>query len=383
MATQETIQRSNFAQRDRFKRVGQRDFVPSTVKKAARFLSEEVNTAIITPKNKPSEGTHTDIQEAIDHVNDLGGGVVLFRTGTFISEKDIILYSNIELVGSGNSISIIDFNGTNSRIIAAGISGNTLSNITIRDITIKSRRATANSTGAIDFNWVDRSTINNVNFTDNLPSGSETSIADMFINNADDLDVINNNSTSSHTLIHYESGTRGVISTNRVISCASFGIHLGSPARILVTSNIIRFPADTAINVGDVITIGTISNNIITEAAKSGMVVAFEDGSIVGNNIASTGASGSFDGINTSSGATLIINSNSLGNFDRDGIRIEAFVDDTVVVGNVSVANEGYGVNITASTCDNTIVVGNNCTGNTTGGINDSGTSSTIANNEV
>lgn len=56
------------------------------------------------------DGDTTDIQTAIDSLNNLGtGGVILIRPGTYLPEAPITLYSNISLVGVDPVNTIVDF----------------------------------------------------------------------------------------------------------------------------------------------------------------------------------------------------------------------------------------------------------------------------------
>ena len=49
-----------------------------------------------------------DIQAAIDEVHNAGGGVVFLRAGTHYPTSDIVLYSNVTIVGAGLYATIID-----------------------------------------------------------------------------------------------------------------------------------------------------------------------------------------------------------------------------------------------------------------------------------
>lgn len=75
------------------------------------------------------------------------------------------------------------------------------------------------------------------------------------------------------------------------------------------------------------------------------------------------------------------IYSGSLEDNTSDGISLTATSDNNIVNGVVATGNGGYGVDIAAATCDKNIVTSNQLGGNTTGGLNDSGTSTTAANN--
>lgn len=55
------------------------------------------------------DGDYTDIQTAIDSLNDAGeGGIILVRPGTYYPEAPIVLYDNITLIGVDPTNSIVD-----------------------------------------------------------------------------------------------------------------------------------------------------------------------------------------------------------------------------------------------------------------------------------
>lgn len=63
---------------------------------------------------------YTDIQEAINYVNGLGGGAILIRPGTYTLTDDLTLYSDILLEGSKASECILDFDDNSKKIQATG-----------------------------------------------------------------------------------------------------------------------------------------------------------------------------------------------------------------------------------------------------------------------
>ena len=63
---------------------------------------------------------YTDIQDAINYVNGLGGGKILILNGTYVSSANLVLYSNIVLQGESPSGVILEFNAINKGINAQG-----------------------------------------------------------------------------------------------------------------------------------------------------------------------------------------------------------------------------------------------------------------------
>ena len=61
-------------------------------------------------------GTHLDIQSAIDDVNESGGGAIKINNGTYVLTDDIIVPSNISLIGEDKYNPIIDCNSSSHKI---------------------------------------------------------------------------------------------------------------------------------------------------------------------------------------------------------------------------------------------------------------------------
>jgi len=75
-------------------------------------------TAIVS-KNK-KQGSFDNIQAAINYVKDLGGGSIFVKNGTYTLTADILMKSNVELVGEDNVSTIIDCNNTVYKIYFNG-----------------------------------------------------------------------------------------------------------------------------------------------------------------------------------------------------------------------------------------------------------------------
>jgi hypothetical protein len=82
-------------------------YLRGSVRNPHLFGTARYATAIVGT----SKGTgidFTDIQEAVDHVEDLNGGIVYLRPGSYVLDKQIILPSKISLIGSGPGSTTID-----------------------------------------------------------------------------------------------------------------------------------------------------------------------------------------------------------------------------------------------------------------------------------
>lgn len=84
-----------------------------------------------------------DIQAAIDAVAREGGGTVQLFPGTYRPKTKIEMASSVKLVGSGNGVTFLDFEGTIYNLSAHGLSSDFLKNWSIQDIQVKSSAATA------------------------------------------------------------------------------------------------------------------------------------------------------------------------------------------------------------------------------------------------
>lgn len=101
------------------------------------------------------------IQDAIDFLNQYGGGEVRLDVGTFTLSSDITLYSGIALVGSGRDSTILDFGGGAVGVKVIGTSGARKKNVRIKDLTIQNSNATA----TIDTQYTDFWQYENVRIT--------------------------------------------------------------------------------------------------------------------------------------------------------------------------------------------------------------------------
>lgn len=84
-----------------------------------------------------------EIQAAIDAVNAAGGGTVFIRKGTYNTAAEILMKSNVELVGESKAQTIIKGAVTDHNLIKTTISGTTktvYSNIAIKNLALESRQ---------------------------------------------------------------------------------------------------------------------------------------------------------------------------------------------------------------------------------------------------
>lgn len=84
---------------------------------AGSFVSGSDNGVTVGPEIGVNGADFTDIQEAINFINDLGGGRVFIQAGIYDVLDTIVLYDNIELVGAGPGLTILDFSSVPNKNI--------------------------------------------------------------------------------------------------------------------------------------------------------------------------------------------------------------------------------------------------------------------------
>lgn len=107
--------------------------------------------------------TNGSIQNAINILNNAGGGTVQLQSGTYTLTSDLILSDGIKLVGVGKDSTIIEFSSLAYNIKAVGTSGDILQNWSIQNLTIQNSNL---STGAgIQLDYTDNWLLDNVKVT--------------------------------------------------------------------------------------------------------------------------------------------------------------------------------------------------------------------------
>jgi len=101
------------------------------------------------------------IQNAIDILDNAGGGTVQLQSGTYTLTSDLTLADGISLVGTGVDSTIIEFSGGAYGIICVGTSGNILTNWSIKNLTVQN----SNNTAGVEVDYADYWTIDNVKVT--------------------------------------------------------------------------------------------------------------------------------------------------------------------------------------------------------------------------
>ncbi len=362
-------------------RIGQRQVLPISIRRRHSPTEERVATAIVSEKG--GIGDFTNIQKAINFVNDLGGGIVFLREGTYVLDRDVELFSNIHLTGENNSNTVLDFNIGDHGVSAIGTSLSRLNNIRVSNLKISNSARISSTGGGLGFFYVDDSVIENCHFSFGLDSSSyePTNVA---LTNCNRIIGINNKFTSGYNGFYLSGCNYCLINHNYFESLR------GSPVTLItsgsynqISDNITNSCVGTSIIVLSNTDCLIAFNQIIDSGFRAINIAVSSHRAIVANNIGNQGTSNDNYGITLHTVDRAIVQGNIMRSFDHDGILLDSSVDNSMITGNICTSNGGYGVNVSNANCDNNLVHGNHLLGNTTGSLSDSGTGTTSADNVV
>ncbi len=350
--------------------------------------------------------TTGNIQDAIDEVNNFGGGTVILRNGTHIPTSALTMYSNIVLEGETPSGVILDFDSTvGVKIQVTGTNVYNTGTITSisggTNVTGSGTSWSANVTTDHQF-FIAQRWYKIASITDDthlvlaegyaggatFPGASYRAtkvVKDIRFKNLTiqdpnliglDIDDCRNVSLENVTITG--SGGDGINFTNLseikidnilVTSCTENGIVFNTCGFMDIES------MSTPDNAVDGVT--------LTSCRLSTIVGSSSDSNSDGYYITSCSSlllivgasSNASQGIELVSGNTnIFILASIVENNTSDGIKLTATSDQCIISSCALNDNGGYGVNVAASTCDDNIITGSVFSGNTSGAINDSGT---------
>jgi hypothetical protein len=335
-------------------------------------------------------GDFTDIQEAIDYINGLGGGTVFIKSGTYIPTSDMTLYSNITLLGEDSTNTIINFNSSSYRLVVEGTAfttGGLVRNVRISNLQFKN---CYNPTyGAIYLHWVTDSIIENCKFLSNWNASAGYG-ADIYKTGCQRIRITNcQTSLSGHFV-------KGVPIANtdyhiEISNCFASTmkddviVNPGS-TNTRIFNNIINFSEGAGISLTSPSPIhAKISNNYIAYTTGNGIYANVSNLLISGNEIKSYSSSDNLIVIEGAGGEDAQIVSNMLNGVPENkvGIVIGQNRDGSIITSNIIRALSGVGGQngVTIATgADDTVVVANQFDVAGTDVV-DNGTASVIANN--
>ncbi|MBI2005626.1 MAG: right-handed parallel beta-helix repeat-containing protein [Candidatus Aenigmarchaeota archaeon] len=335
-----------------------------------------------------SGGAFTDIQDAFDYVNRLGGGKILLRTGTYNVTSNINFYSNIYLEGDDADTAVINFGSTNSGIQCVGTTNGTLSNISISNIGITNAWA-GTPNGAIVINYCNDILVEKCRFQSN---GSSTNLAHNDINivgNSSRIYILENRFIEGPTTLYVGAVSDIFFNENTINSSWGFLVEdVGTATQLMIKNNIINKSgtnADALIFLESPGPRLMIEGNRFINPQTDSIYIGNTIGAVVSNNIID-GNSNSLNGIIIADGALLCsITGNVVirctSGTAADGVQIQNS-NYNIISGNAFGSNSGYGITITGGTASSTnVVTGNIFRTNTQGTINDAGTLTVISGN--
>lgn len=305
---------------------------------------------------------YEDIQEGIDAVAALGGGIVFIKSGIYTLTGNITLSDNIILRGEDPNLTIIDGNSV-GRIIGTGSDPYTQGTV---NVTNGSKIITGG--GALPPNW----------------EGAGVAAGDIFKVDSDGQEYVIE-SIDSPTQITLKTSYQGTtligepytiyrdihdiaVLNLQIINALGAGIALEDSRRFIIDNCIVSNSSNRGIQILDVNDCVIINNIVQNNAGSAGIA----HGGASGRNIRITKNKcmyNSGDGISV--GERVIVEGNDCNNNSDDGIHIGG--DRNVISMNDCSGNTGYGLNMPAGS-DNNMYSSNQLAGNTAGAINDAGT---------
>ncbi len=353
-----------------------------------------------------------DIQETIDYIQARAGtGILTLQPGTYIVNNDIVIPSNIYLVGEVRDSTILDFDGQPYSVTSVGTDVYTDGTVTIAD-----GDTTLIGTGTVwtvdmiglyvflnDSYWFIEDVVSDTEITLDSPySGVDLVDANYAIANATNNVKVDSVTIQNSALrgLGFDYNVQSIATNINVYGCATGFQSMRSVAEtyelLTIDSN------DINIDFTDVyswtIDNAFINNSLVGENMKltrSGnasfynngidnattMGISLTDCVNIGFNQMTVSRSGT-NGVELISGNADIVfgSSAAIDSNVRDGIKITATSDRTIITGNPITNNGANGVNIVDATSDDTLIVANTFSGNGTPAT-DSGTGTLIRSN--
>lgn len=378
---------------------------PNSVSYSRLQTSARIFKAVVSLGGE-NVGTFGDIQVAINYASANGGGVVFLKAGTYVLTANLTLTSNVTLLGEDRESTIISFgNATSYSIVIKGTSTSDLiTNVRLESLQIANFGTSGGSAGSapVLIDYADNVKIVHCKFKTNYATvqtgatvfasphiSSTIIVTDSVFDtcrqgvkiSADPTDFLSKGNAIYVTGNTFTSITEHCVATSdmievfirdNLIDTAGGGIYISASGltpikEINVTDNIIRNINDTGVG----------SDGIIITNSGASLTYIVVSGNVIDTVAAATG---SHNCIFVTGSARCVITNNVCVAADGNGIALTT-TDHCVVDGNIATGNTGYGVTITDAGSDKNIVTSNSLVGNTAGGLNDSGTSTTAANN--
>lgn len=305
-------------------------------------------------------GDFESLQEAIDYVNLHGGGRIYVRPGTYQPGTNIVLYSNIELIGEDNDTCIIDFQGGSYTIEAKGTPSVGKRNIHLKNIQV--RNSIDTNDGAVCFYYCTDWSVRECKFYNNYNSSDQFGF-DIVADYADRGVVENCYSTESDRLVYTAHSANIKVLFNHIADCYTGAIEIGTGGDCLVLGNTIDA---VDVNHGDGIVldgasktrvIGNYISGCTDDFIKVGSGNSSDNNTIQGNHIVAGLANANGIRVLTDSGHNIITgNFIEISDIGTTGIYLDDGDRNVVVSNNIHTSAVSIVID---ATCDRTIVVAN------------------------
>jgi len=356
-----------------------------------------------------------NIQDAIEKINLLGGGIVFLKIGRHIVSYNITLKSGVYLHGETAEGSIIDFDTSANQIKISGDRTYSTGTISISNnfstvtgsSTLWAANISTNDRILLGGQWYTISAIgSDTSLTLSVPYGGKTLVAGTtyiianVIKDVQITDLIVRGSTLSAIRIQYANeiffrgldvqtsviGMEGDDSSNILINECDFVAN--NSGFDFKNCHFITFNSAGTLDdlVGNGLTMNNVTNADLDSAFflnSAGDGINFTACSIIsceGVIVTSAGGQG-WEFVSGNKDIALIAcGAEACGS---DGFKMTGTTDTIRIIGSIVNDNAGYGINIAAVDCDDNIITECSFSGNTSGAINDSGVGTQITESNI
>lgn len=370
-----------------------------SINQGENSVKVETKTKAVLP---PSQGgTAGDIQKAIDKIR-LTGGVITLRNGTYLENADITIPSGVSLQGESFGGVTIVFQGafaiksTGTGAYSTGTIAITPGSDTVTGTdTLWSANLTTSHKIRINgipfaIESIDSDTsLTLVNAYVGAPVSGASYLASVFVEKVEIQNIVVISSSDKGIVMNYVD-----LPTIKNVVCPAGFYSIGS-SRIITEQFIVESAAGSGFVMQSTYFIN-MTRSIATNCGNHGFELSDCDGVVFtscpsngnagnGMDIDSCGTiavvisqtSGNTNGIKAINSDVQIISSNTSGN-SSDGVNMSDSASECIISNSISNGNGAYGINIEDPSCANNRITGCQLLGNSTGDINDSGTNTTI-----
>jgi hypothetical protein len=380
--------------------------IPPTSVTAGARRSSEPNVAFQEITVRPGQ----NIQQALDTLNEQGGGLLKLVAGTHTVNSDIIVYSGITIRGESTSNTTVDFNSSTGRFVLAGTNIYTIGSI---DSTVGTTvnglgtTWTSNMVGRqlfIDNRWylivafisttqiiIESAYADGASYT-----GTYRIVAVVKDVEFEELTIKNSTRTAITCTdvrdLVFEDIT--LVSNSQGASFTNFmAVDVLRVPSVASSSNGWQMTSGSFFNARGLATIGNGGHGMLLNTVKISTILdsASNANADDGYNCTTVtkvlftveASSNQGQGIELVSGCdnntflVCVVQNNT-----SDGIKLTASNDSCCIgIGCTITGNGASGINIAAGTCDNNIIIGSQFSGNTTAAVTDLGTTTLIRSN--